>query len=218
MTDPKKEKHDADYQQWDGICDIYSPYQNRFKCRLDLIVNAKPNVVLDMGCGPGYFAYLLKQINPNITIPGFDFSKSALDKAKHIDKKFERDIDKQDVPQQDDYYDVIVWAEFLEHLYDVKHALSEMSRLLKKGEIGVISVPNYSFWRFRIDSLLGKIPQSMLNEQHIRFFNMALLKIKIEEVGLKVNKALGSRRTHLFLSNIAKSLFSEWLIFEAVKM
>ena len=46
------------------------------------------------------------------------------------------------------------------NIYDVKHALNEMFRLLKKGGIGVISVPNYSFWRYRIDSLLGKIPHT----------------------------------------------------------
>jgi len=218
MTDPKKEIHDVFWQQWNGCYDMFSHERNRFQFYIDLVIKVRPNVVLDMGCGPGYFAYLLKQNNPEITIHGFDISKSALDRAKYVDKKFELDIDKQDVPQQDDYYDVIVCTEFLEHIYDVKHALSEMYRLLKKGGIGVISVPNYSFWRYRIDSLLGKIPHTMLNEKHIRFFNIALLKRKIEEVGLKVNKTSGSRQTHLFLSYMAKSLFSEWLIFEAVKM
>ena len=218
MNDLKKEIHDVDWQQWNGCYGKFSPDRNRFQLYIDLVTKVRPNVVLDMGCGPGYFAYLLKQNNPEITVHGFDISKSALKRAKYVDKKFKLDLDNQDVPQQDEYYDAIICAEFLEHLYDVKHALSEMCRLLKKDGIGVVSVPNYSFWRYRIDSLLGKIPHTMLNEKHVRFFNIALVKRKIEEVGLKVNKTLGSRRTHVFLSSISNSLFSEWLIFEAVKM
>lgn len=216
MTDPVKD-YETIWREWKGTYDTFFSDRNRFKCCIDLVLKSRPGVVLDMGCGPGYFAYLLKQNNPKIIVHGLDISKTALDKASYLDKKFELDIDKRDVPQQDESYDVVVCTQFLEHIYDVRHALTEMCRLLKKGGIGVISVPNCVFWRFRIYFLLGRIPEWILNEQHIRFFNIALLKRKVEEAGLKVIKILGSRRRYPFLCSISKSLFSEWLIFEFVK-
>jgi len=215
IIDPKK-LHDQewlerkkDYDSIAGSC--------RYKIILDIIINGKPESVLDMGCGSGYLGFLIKKSAPQITVHGFDISDVALVKTEMIDLKYQLDLDKQDIPQTDGYYDVAVCSELLEHIYDVKHGLEEMYRILKRGGLGIITVPNHGFWKFRLHSLIGKLPSIIADERHLHTFNLALLKQKTEEAGFKVSKVDGCRSRFLILNKISTSLFSDTIILQVEK-
>lgn len=210
ITGPK-ELHDQDWQGWKKD-NVFIAQTSRFMIICRIAISSQPKMILDMGCGSGFLASLIKKLNPEIIVHGFDVSGSALAKAEHLDSKFLLDLDKQDVPLPDENYDVIVCSEVLEHIYDVDHALGQMRRLLKKNGLGIITVPNLAFWRFRLCSLRGHLPSIVRDPRHLHSFNLALLKEKSQQAGLKVLKVVGCRTRFNFLDRISTALFSDTII------
>lgn len=211
MADPKK-THDTD---WAGKADsrgLFDPYRYRFEACVNLAASLAPAAVLDLGCGTGYMAGLVKARLPGVRIDGADISPYALAKAEAIDKKIEVNIDSQDLPLENGAYDCVICAEFLEHLYDPAHALSEVCRVLRPGGGAVITTPNYALVHNRLASLLGRIPQTMLNEQHIRFYTYESLSGLAQRAGFRVAGRFGARRRFNALSGFCLPLLSEWVI------
>lgn len=99
--------------------------------------------VIDIGCGEGF---LLKEIKNVAELVGTDISKTALNRAKEIltsrpEIKLVK-ADAQRIPISDDYFDVILCSEMLEHVPYPKIVLKEFYRILKKTGNFVLSVPN----------------------------------------------------------------------------
>ena len=87
IIDPKI-LHD---EQWHGWKKDYEALSGapRFKVILDIASSLNPKLILDMGCGSGYLAHLVKKINPQIIMHGFDISDVALAKADQLDLKYQ---------------------------------------------------------------------------------------------------------------------------------
>lgn len=105
-------------------------------------INEKDRVI-DIGCGEGF---LLKEIKNVAELVGTDISKTALNRAKEIltsrpEIKLVK-ADAQRMPISDDYFDVILCSEMLEHVPYPKIVLKEFYRILKKTGNFVISIPN----------------------------------------------------------------------------
>ncbi len=60
----------------------YLPLANRVN---EIILTHSPNVLIDAGCGEGYYTHHIKNENPACEIYGFDISKEAIDKASKQD-------------------------------------------------------------------------------------------------------------------------------------
>lgn len=52
----------------------------------DMILNHNPEMLIDAGCGEGYYTHYIKNMNPACEVYGFDISKEAIDKASKQDK------------------------------------------------------------------------------------------------------------------------------------
>jgi 2-polyprenyl-3-methyl-5-hydroxy-6-metoxy-1,4-benzoquinol methylase len=208
--------HDKD---WRDVKKDYSFFEKeaRFRIISSLILSEHPKTVLDVGCGSGYLAFLLEQENPRILVHGFDVSLEALKLAISLDKKYKLDINYENIPENDSNYDMVVCSEVLEHLFNIQQCLMEINRILKHQGKVVITVPNFSFWRFRIDSLIGRIPYVVSDERHIQTFNKELLTKRLNEAGFDVLQLIGTRVRWKFLLKISISFFSETLIVVASK-
>lgn len=104
----------------------------------------KNDVVLDLGCGEGFY---LRMIDKPKEIWGIDISKVALKKAREISVgrknlkiRFGNAENLNGIP--DKYFDKITTSEMLEHVPYPKKALSETHRILKDDGVLVVSVPN----------------------------------------------------------------------------
>jgi methionine biosynthesis protein MetW len=204
---------------WREVKTDYSFYEKevRFGILKEIILSLHPRAILDVGCGSGYLAYLLKEHNSNITIHGLDVSTEALKQAKSLDKKYKLDINRDNFPEEESNFDLVVCSEVLEHLIDVRHCLTEICRVLNHRGKLIVTVPNFSFWRFRIDALLGRIPYVVYDERHLQIFNQELLSQKLTDAGFKVLKIIGIRSRLKFLLKTSTSFFSETLIAVASK-
>ncbi|MEJ2745750.1 MAG: class I SAM-dependent methyltransferase, partial [bacterium] len=105
--------------------------------------------ILDCGCGEGFYSMAISELY-NADVTAFDWDASLLKMASGWIRKKERirfasgDI-ARGLPFKDGSFDKIVFSEVLEHLNDDRHALLEVSRVLKRGGVVGLTVPNCNY-------------------------------------------------------------------------
>ena len=96
--------------------------------------------VLELGCGTGAMWFEHKDVLEKCSeVVLSDFSEAMLQTAKEnlgdVKNVEYKVIDIQDIPFEDEYFDVVIANCMLYHVPDIEKALSEVSRVLKKGGI-----------------------------------------------------------------------------------
>lgn len=145
--------------------------------------------VLDVGCGTGALGEKLKQ--KGCKIDGVEYSKESADIAKtKIDEVFICNIE-TDIPQTKKKYDVLIFADVLEHLRNPEKVLKNFLSLLKKEGSVIISLPNIANWSIRIKLLFGRFNYTktgILDETHLHFYTIKSAKKMISHAELRVEK------------------------------
>ena len=146
---------------------IYShssvPWQQKILAEFLNSIPVKRNwYCLDLGCGIGNnLSTLLRFFDYIIAC---DISREALE---HAERRFKNprinfvQADIKTLPFKDNFFDIIICTEVLEHVDDIKQARNELFRVLKK-ENGyfIVSCPNYfnfaGIAKLIMDRVLGK--------------------------------------------------------------
>lgn len=132
-------------------------------------------VLLDVGCGAGDNAALLKKRQPSMKIYGITHSPAEAALAEqYMERCWIADIE-NDLPKdlQESRFDAILFSHVLEHLREPAAVLARFSTLLRSGGEVLIAVPNILSWRMRMQFLLGRFEyesEGVLDETHLRFF------------------------------------------------
>jgi len=142
--------------------------------------------VLDVGCSTGYMAEVLRD-HFNCRVTGIEVDAEAAEKAR----EFCEDVLVEDIGTLDwdshfrkTEYDVIVFADVLEHLTNPKHVLQEAKKYVKEAII--ISVPNIAHASILYHLLQGRFayrPLGILDDTHVRYFTKSSIVELIESSG-----------------------------------
>jgi SAM-dependent methyltransferase len=161
-------------------------------------LDSAPVNVLDIGCGP-YAADLqnVKRAAPqhDIALYGVEYfppnARAAAEKGVRV---FIANIERDPIPAADEFFDVVIANQIVEHAKDLFWIFAEVSRVLKKGGLLVVGVPNLASLHNRILLLLGEQPSSIeLLGPHVRGFTAPALRRFIEADGyFKVLRVGGS--------------------------
>lgn len=156
-------------------------YQLRFlgpaeKIRVKKIVKlvGSSKKVLDVGCDVGLIGQLLLK-NKN-QVYGLDISPSAVKKArKNGLKALTLNIETQQLPFKNNYFDVVLLGEILEHLFDPDLLLTKIKKKLKRGGGLIITTPNLATLGRRLQLLCGLNPAietrlTKYSAGHLRYF------------------------------------------------
>lgn len=169
------------------------------------------SLVLDIGCGTGALGEKLKQ--KECIVHGVEYSEESAKIANsRIDKVIVLNIEKE-IPRLKSEYDVIIFADVLEHLRNPEEVLKKYSQFLKENGLVIISLPNIANWSIRTKLLFGKFNYTktgILDETHLHFYTIKTAKKMVENVGLQVQKIdLTPNFVRFFLEPIKKisSLF-----------
>lgn len=115
--------------------------------------------VLDIGCGRGAFALYLAQLLQARETYGVEISPTSAEVATQRGvKTVVLDVDREDLPFEDSWFDAIFCGEIIEHLVDPDHLLKEIHRTLAPGGLCVLTTPNLAAWQNRIALMLGWQP------------------------------------------------------------
>ncbi len=157
-------------------------------------LNIKPGYrILDIGCGSGRHtcaAYRFK----NVIAIGADISHAELAAAKGRLQLHERlgengggvwglsMADAKNLPFKDDFFDLVICSEVLEHIAEDESAAVEIIRVLKPGHTLVVSVP-----RYLPESICWALSPEYTHSDngHIRIYRKNKLIALLENYGVK---------------------------------
>ncbi len=151
------------------------------KPRDDLIelIKDNPRRALEIGCGTGATGWAIKQKFLNTEYIGVELDQKAAQIAKkRLDKVIIGNIEKIDIESsgiQKEYFDLIICADVLEHLYDPWKALFDLRSCLAPGGIMLASIPNVQNIRLILYLIEGHWTYKDCGIQdatHIRFFSL----------------------------------------------
>jgi 2-polyprenyl-3-methyl-5-hydroxy-6-metoxy-1,4-benzoquinol methylase len=138
---------------------------NKFDTAIsDLVKEAKPESIHEVGCGEGYWVF--KWHREGFLIRGSDFSstvikiaqENAVEQGISPELFFTRSI--YDLTPEEDSADLVVCCEVLEHLEHPDKGLNVLSQIAKP--YAIISVPREPIWR-ALNMLRGKYVTSFGN-------------------------------------------------------
>lgn len=145
--------------------------------------------ILDIGAGDGTLALLLQQRGFN-KINIVDISPVAVEKARA--KGLEAhvlDVSQIPLPYKDLAFSTVTITEVLEHFYNPLPLLKECTRI---GKRIVISIPNFHYFKDRLEMILGKVPFQCRTQRggHVHWFNYKILMSLLEEANLEVEEEI----------------------------
>jgi ubiquinone/menaquinone biosynthesis C-methylase UbiE len=159
--------------------DTFLDYQNSFadnrfyhflkasNCKKFIEENASPDkIFLDAGAGRGPYTKLAQ--NKYKQIYCFEYDINELERAqKNLDDSniIFKQVDITNIPLADNYVDVAVCSEVLEHIPDYNKAMLELYRVIKSGGKLLFSMPNnnsllYAPSRFKNRKILKNLDES----------------------------------------------------------
>jgi SAM-dependent methyltransferase len=158
-----------------AIQDADHIYTNGGNAPLIDLLDSGVRQVLDVGCGAGDNAVLMRARFPGCQIHGVTLSVAESEIARQRMTSCEVwDIEGAIPPELELVkFDAIVLSHVLEHLRNPELVLARFARLLKLGGAVVIAVPNVLCWTMRWQFLRGNFAyqaEGILDRTHLRFF------------------------------------------------
>jgi ubiquinone/menaquinone biosynthesis C-methylase UbiE len=167
---------------------------------LEWIPDTAPKV-LGIGCNSGGLERTVLRTKKGSIVYGVDVNPELVKLAvqKGVIAKVAR---AEDLPFKDEYFDVVILSEVIEHFFDVDKALKEAKRVLKTGGVVVGSVPHPA----GVNAAKGFKD----HPYHARIYTVKELK-----------KDLEKHFKHIFTENIlfnpAPNDMPQWICFKGVK-
>jgi len=178
--------------------------------------------ILEIGCGNGSVLYTLR--NKFKELHGIELSFIRKGKAELALKGLNAKIIQADISSElgyeDGYFDLIIWADVIEHVADLWKAMDNIKRITAEGGFLITTTPNIAKVKARIRLLLGRFPSTSGSEEgfgirehemfdggHLHYFTFSMLEKLYFKYGFKPIKTIGFGRFG-GLHNIYPSLLS----------
>jgi methionine biosynthesis protein MetW len=144
--------------------------------------------VLDVGCGTGSVTSIANAQKNNVVIgiePDEKRAAVARERGIHVICGF---LD-QDFINEHGTFDVVVFADVLEHMASPDQILSLALKALKPGGLLLVSVPNVAHWSVRLKLLFGRFDYAAMgicDSTHLRWFTKATLTTFLQQSGRQI--------------------------------
>ena len=169
---------------------------------------------LDVGCGAGKVSKTLKECFSVETTIGIEKNPDIAKRAKqNIDLVYNCAVEHPPNFSANEF-DLIIFADILEHLVDPWQILQQYCKWLKpEGKI-LISLPNAQNWKLLLKMAAGNWeyqPSGLLDREHIRFFTAKTAKRMMDNAGLNLLKMQRTMGTEFKLINaLTFGIFRGW--------
>tara|TARA_B100000282_G_C31689447_1_gene470772 strand:- start:398 stop:1003 length:606 start_codon:yes stop_codon:yes gene_type:complete len=196
---------------------------NNLRKDLNLIANLIEDdaKIIDIGCGDGELLDFLSK-NKNAKIQGLEIDQKKVNKcvAKGL-SVIQGDADKDLSLYPEKSFEYVILSQTIQATLEPKKILSELTRI---GEKVIVSIPNFGFWKVRLDLLFkGKMPITRkLNSTWFDTDNIHLCTIfdfleLCDQLNLKVKQTvtITSKKQKKFSGkpSIKENIFAEEAIF-----
>lgn len=162
-----------------SLHDLYSNkgqvYFSNIRQDIISLIKGKGLKILEIGCGNGATLIELKRLGKACEIVGIEINEEVLKDTKHfLDGIVIGNIEDINLEYRDKYFDVIIFADVLEHLVNPWKVVKEIKRHLKSSGILIASIPNIRQYKTVYNILVnGDFKyenMGILDKTHLRFF------------------------------------------------
>jgi 2-polyprenyl-3-methyl-5-hydroxy-6-metoxy-1,4-benzoquinol methylase len=152
-------------------------FSNIRKDIISLIPKNPDQKILEIGAGAGNTLLYIKENQLAREVMGVELIEIANSNQKHplIDIFQIANIEQENIQAKEEYFDIIICADVLEHLVDPWTMVEKLSKYLRKDGLLIVSIPNIREWK-----TLGKIifkgdfcyesAGGIMDKTHLRFF------------------------------------------------
>jgi methionine biosynthesis protein MetW len=200
---------------------MYDDYNHRI---FDLV--PRGTRVLDVGCATGKLLERLKR-DKQCATAGVEMDEAMAQHARaRCDRLVVGNAETLDLPFAPCEFDVVIFADVLEHMHDPETIFQKIRAYLKDDGTVFISIPNIAFITARLNLLFGRFDYTdygIMDRTHRRFFTVKTAKKLVTDCGFRIEHIEGYnqvRDRYFFLRPLGKwwkSLFATDLIIRAVK-
>ena len=176
----------------------------------------KAKKILEVGCGNGAFAFLVKQKN-DAEVWGIELMEEEAIIAKTVLDNVligSCEIYLNELPEK--YFDAIYFNDVLEHLADPYSALEILKSKLAPNGVIISSIPNVRFYRSFAKVVFAKDwkyeEYGIMDKTHLRFFTGKSIKRMYEDLGYKVLVHEGLNKT----KSLKPFLFNALVLFTQI--
>lgn len=146
--------------------------------------------ILEIGCSNGNTGALALSMNKCGSYIGVELHEAAALNAKEkISQVIIGDIEKIELPFEENSFDVLILSEVLEHLVDPWNVLRKLHRYLKSGAVILASSPNVCHYRIILMLLRGEwnlTDDGIMDRTHLRWFTPKTFAKMFEDAGYKI--------------------------------
>lgn len=194
------------------------------------------NPILDVGCGDGFVAKIVMSNRKQKIDWGIDLSADEIEYAKKSGSfKKCKVANVYDLPFKDKSFSTVFSNSVVEHIPDLEQAVSEMSRVLKRGGRFIITVPTPYLTAYLMGvDFFKNIGLDFMADKYGKFFNRmfvhynllnhrewrkVLVKHKLKMTKHYYYHTPAMVKTHEFLAYLAvpygitKYFFKHWVVF-----
>ncbi|MEE8541781.1 MAG: methionine biosynthesis protein MetW [Desulfobacterales bacterium] len=166
--------------------------------------------VISLGCGEGDLLHYLKQ-KKQVIGTGIDHNEVKV--ARGIERGLsilQGDINTEVLDYSDDFFDYVILSQTLQQIYEPAKLIQAMLRIGKKG---VVSFPNFSHWRIRLQLLMSgyapitrELPYEWYDTPNIRVITLKDFHKFARDVDFKILKEVAiSTNSHEKTGTIIKT-------------
>jgi len=178
----------------------YNRNRPQYKLALEILNYVQiQGKTLDVGCGIGEFADILKEVGFQVVcVDGTDRCVKSVQQRGH--ECYKVDLEYQMLPFEDNEFDIVVSLEVIEHLWNTKHYLAEIVRVLKPNGYAIFTTVNYNCCNYRIQHLFGNFEKFTYKSRHKKFYTAKSFKEELVRY-FKVKKSMGIARLPIIQFN-----------------
>lgn len=133
--------------------------------------------ILEIGAGKGNTLLFIKENKIAAEVMGVELMEFPDSYQRHplIDKFQIANIESDNIQSPEEYFDIIICGDVLEHLVDPWIVVEKLSRYLKKDGLLIVSIPNIREWKTLCKIVFkGRFnyqPEGgIMDKTHLRFF------------------------------------------------
>jgi SAM-dependent methyltransferase len=129
-------------------------YQNAGNLPLLALVPSQVERVLDVGCGAGDNARLLKEAGCRVW--GITLSEKEVEvAAQYMENVLVDDVETADLDFPRDFFDILLFSHVLEHMIRPENVLNRLAPHLKQDGLALVAVPNMAYYKHRFRLLFN---------------------------------------------------------------
>ncbi|MBK9249960.1 MAG: class I SAM-dependent methyltransferase [Ignavibacteria bacterium] len=146
--------------------------------------------MLEIGCAEGVMAQVAKGKFGMDEVVGVEYNEQSASVASNrLDKVICGNVETIELPFPENYFDVIICGDVLEHLIDPWETLKKLVIHLRIGGVVIVSIPNIAYWDVVRSIMRDEFTyqdSGILDRTHLRFFTRSTIIALLHHAGLEV--------------------------------